>query len=91
VESVVIPEAQDVPEQVREILTRLLARPISHAEDSEAPLRELGLTSLRMIQLLGELESTFAVPIADDEVIPSNFGTLGSLTAYVKRKLGGSP
>lgn len=80
-------EAQDVPELVEQILTHLLARPISRLDDGEAPLRELGLTSLRMIQLLGELESTFPIRVMDEEVAPLNFETIDSLIAFVTRKL----
>jgi acyl carrier protein len=72
------------------MLTQLLARPVSRHDDAHVPLRDLGLTSLRMIQLLGELETAFDIRIADDEVGPENFDTFDQLVAYVTRKRGGS-
>jgi acyl carrier protein len=84
----VAPEAQDVPERVERILSHLLARPVSRDEDGDRPLRELGLSSLRMIQLLGEIESVFGVRVLDAEVAAANFGTLDALVSFLGRKLG---
>ena len=85
------PEAQDVPERVERILSHLLARPISQADDGDSSLRELGLSSLRMIQLLGEIESAFGVRVLDAEVAAPNFRTLDALVSFLGRKLGEAP
>lgn len=83
-------ESRNMTERVEGILTQLLARPISLRADGQTPLRDLGLSSLRMIQLLGELEDSFDIRVTDEEVGPENFDTLDLLIAYLARKRGGS-
>ena len=83
-------DGQGLPERVERMLTQLLARPVSRHDDARVPLRDLGLTSLRMIQLLGELEATFDIRVADEEVSPENFDTFDLLVAYLTRKRGGT-
>ncbi len=81
------PEAQDVLARVERILSDPLARPITHSDHGSMPLRELGLSSLRMIQLLTDLESAFDIRIHDDEVAGEHFGTLDGLMEFVRQKL----
>ncbi|MCA9728098.1 MAG: acyl carrier protein [Candidatus Eisenbacteria bacterium] len=85
------PEAQDVPRKLEQILSELLARPIDESEDDETPLRELGLSSLRMIQLIDDLETAFSIRVQDREVTGANFGTLATLIAFVGGKIGSRP
>jgi acyl carrier protein len=45
------------------------------------------LDSVDMLALIVQLETMFAIQIKDEDVLARNFETLGSLTAFVSRKL----
>jgi acyl carrier protein len=50
-------------------------------------LLALGLVdSLGMIQLVAHLEQKFGIQVSDDELVPSNFQTLGDLARFVEDK-----
>lgn len=49
-------------------------------------LRDL-VDSLGMIALLAFLEKTYEIEIADDEVTPETFQTVGSVIGFVRSKL----
>lgn len=74
-------------DRVERLTGRVLKRTLSLGRDGSAPLRDLGLASLRMIQLIAELEQEFGFRIEDDEVDPENFETLQALCNFVERKL----
>jgi acyl carrier protein len=69
--------------QVEEVLSGVLGRPVDRANAGTQPLRDLGLGSLRMIQLLSALEEGFSIKVHDDDVTGENFGTLDGLVRYV--------
>jgi acyl carrier protein len=60
-----------------------------HEMDAETPL--LGalpeLDSMAVVSVIAALEDHFAISIEDDEIEAATFATLGSLTAFVERKL----
>ena len=45
------------------------------------------LDSLDMLGLISQVETMFAIEIRAEDVLARNFETLGSLTAFVSRKL----
>lgn len=45
------------------------------------------LDSLGVLELITHLETTFAIQICDEDVLARNFETVGSLSAFVCRKL----
>jgi acyl carrier protein len=49
----------------------------------ETPLRELGLNSLRAIELLLDLEATFEIAFPDDALTDENFRSAASLQRIV--------
>ena len=57
--------------------------------DADSPL--LGslpeLDSMAVVSLIGALEDAFGITVDDDEISASTFETLGSLAAFVERKL----
>ncbi|HJQ01773.1 MAG TPA: phosphopantetheine-binding protein [Jatrophihabitans sp.] len=66
-----------------------LLRPyLKHARDVEidgsARLRDLGLDSMRSIELLFAVEDTYGIEIPDERLTDSSFETAGSLWAVVK-------
>lgn len=45
------------------------------------------LDSLGLFTLVSFVEEQFGVEVGDEELVPENFGTLGSITAFIERKL----
>lgn len=72
--------------RVARLVGEIIARDVDPGQDASASLRELGVSSLRMIELIGALESSFDFRIADEDIDESNFGTLGALVAFVTRR-----
>ena len=46
-----------------------------------------GMTVLELNQLVKSLEEEFGVSVADEELVPENFGSIANLKAYLERKL----
>jgi acyl carrier protein len=44
------------------------------------------LDSVGVLDLVGELETTFGIAVADDDLVPDNFRSVASLTAFVQAK-----
>ena len=76
-------------DDVKQILTDVLSLESGRALDAGTPL--LGalpeLDSMAVVNLIGALESHFGISVADDEIDAATFETLGSLAAFVERKL----
>lgn len=54
--------------------------------DSES-LLEAGLVdSTGILELVGFLEETFAIRVADAEIVPDNLDSIAAITGYVRRK-----
>jgi acyl carrier protein len=71
---------------VRELLAELTLNPDCLTSASDATLESIGMTSVTMIELVYAMEDRFSVRIADDEVAPENFRSIGSVAALVARK-----
>lgn len=48
------------------------------------------LDSLGILDVVSFLESEFSLVVSDDELLPDNFQSLGTLTAFVLKKTGKS-
>jgi acyl carrier protein len=53
----------------------------------DAPLRELGLNSLRAVDLLIDLEDRFSIAFPDEALTDENFANAKSLMALLERHL----
>lgn len=71
---------------VRELLAELTLNQQCLTGAPDAPLETLGMTSVVMIELVYAVEDRFAITIADHEVVPQNFASIGSLAALIARK-----
>jgi acyl carrier protein len=69
--------AADVEQLTRKLMTEEPDRPIS-ADDTFV---DLGLDSLKLVDLLGAAEMHFDIEVPDEEV--GNFVRVGDLTSYV--------
>ena len=56
----------------------------------ETSLAAIGFDSLGIVQLLVELEDSFAIAIPDDELTAANFRTVGTLLELMERVVGAS-
>lgn len=82
------PKEEDLAQRVEEVVGAVLGRSMRDAETATQRLRDLGLTSLRMIRLLADLEVAFSIRIQDDQVNGENFGSLERLIRFVERQTG---
>ena len=72
--------------RVAELIRRLLAaRSITRTFTPQDDLREVGLTSLDMVNLVLAVESELAVTIPDAAITPTNFRSVAAIEALVSR------
>jgi acyl carrier protein len=64
---------------------RSIARPASLTDD----LRDIGISSLDMVNLMLAVESEFDLTIPDAEMTPVNFRSIASIEAVVRRLTAG--
>jgi acyl carrier protein len=54
----------------------------------DAQLSDLGISSLKMVNLMLAVELEFDIAIAQTDITPENFHSLGSIESLVARTLG---
>jgi acyl carrier protein len=70
--------------RVTDVVRRLLAeRAITRPFTSQDDLREVGLTSLDMVNLVLAVESALAISIPEAAITPNNFRSVSSIEALV--------
>ena len=71
-------------ERVTAVVHRLLAdRSIVRSFTAEDDLREVGLTSLDMVNLVLAVEAELAVSIPEGEITPANFRSVATIDALI--------
>ena len=71
-------------ERITELVRRILAdRSINRPFAVQDDLREIGLTSLDMVNLVLAVESELGVGIPEAEITPGNFRSVASIDAMV--------
>ena len=68
-------------EMVRTFLAEFLRRDVTTITDDARLMQDLGLDSMRTVELLYELEERFDVEIADEDL--RRFETVADVVAYV--------
>ncbi len=77
-------------ERVVTLVERILERPPGAAPlSTTARLNELGMSSMKMINLMLAIEVEFDLAIPHAEITPENFETIASVEATVRRLLPG--
>jgi acyl carrier protein len=72
--------ADRVVDVVRRLLAeRLIGRPVSSDDD----LREVGLTSLDMVNLMLSVEAEFDLEIPEIDITPANFRSISTISSLV--------
>ena len=73
-------------EQIIEVVRRMLAdRGITRTFGAQEDLREAGLTSLDMVNLVLAVEAALGVAIPEAEITPANFRSVATIEALVTR------
>jgi acyl carrier protein len=71
-------------DRVVDVVQRLLAeRSISRPVSSDDDLREVGLTSLDMVNLMLSVESAFDLEIPEIDITPANFRSISTISNLV--------
>jgi acyl carrier protein len=71
-----------------EFLSTATSAPPGLVLDRDTPLLEGGaLDSLGILQLTARLEEVFGLQVADEDFIPENFETIGTLSRYLSGRL----
>jgi acyl carrier protein len=73
-------------DEVKRVVVQHLDAGLSAADvGDQQPLADLGLDSMRSINLLLDLESTLGVVFPDEELTAANFHTLAAIESLVAR------
>lgn len=80
-----------VETRVRSFIVDELRPDVPDAElTDDTPLITSGLIdSLSLYELVTLLEAEYAIEVADDEVLPANFGSIGAIARFVATKRQG--
>jgi acyl carrier protein len=72
-------------ERIIAVVRRLLAeRSITRAFTAQEDLRDVGLTSLDMVNLVLAVEAELAIGIPETEITPANFRSVATIDALVE-------
>ena len=69
------------------IAENFLYRADAHVDDDQSLLESGVMDSTGVLELIAFLESTYAINVADDEIVPDNLDSVQRLSAYLGRKL----
>lgn len=79
-------------ERIIALVDKILERPTGAAPPSiTARLNELGMSSMKMINLMIAIEVEFDLSLPQAEITPANFDSIASVDALVSRLLGSAP
>jgi acyl carrier protein len=67
------------------LVEQILAAPFKDPAAYDRPLSEIGITSIKMVNLIIAVEVEFNVVIPQSEITPDNFESLAALDALVSR------
>lgn len=78
--------------EVREFLVEqfLFGEGGDDLSDEDSLLDKGIVNSTGVLEVVGFLEDTYGVRVADDELLPENLDSIAKLAAFVQRKRGGS-
>ena len=83
-----LPKNPTPRERVIALIDRILERPAGAAPPSlTARLNELGMSSMKMINLMIAIEVEFDLSIPQADITPENFESIASVDAMVNRLL----
>jgi acyl carrier protein len=76
-------------DRVREFIASMFLTEAGAVLSDDDSLLQLQIVdSTGFLELVGFLETTFSIKVADDEMLPENLDSLGAIDAFLARKLG---
>jgi len=85
------PKDRAPQERLMTLVERILERPPGAAPlPTEVRLNELGMSSMKMINLMLAIEVEFDLAIPQADITPDNFDSIASVEALLRRLLGSS-
>jgi acyl carrier protein len=86
----VYPQTQGVSQQLIMLVKQVLgpASPVPDPLPLDAQLSDLGISSLKMVNLMLAVELEFDIAIPQADITPENFHSLASIEVLVTRTLG---
>lgn len=79
-------EIADLPSSIGTVIKSILGHPEDIA--SERKLSELGLDSIKSVQLIVELEEKFNIMFEEEELLFEHFATIQQIALLIYGKLG---
>jgi acyl carrier protein len=79
----------DIKGKVRQYISEniLMTGATADLTDDASLLQRSVLDSTGVLELVTFLEDTFAIKVADEDMLPDNLDSLNRIAAYVRRKL----
>ncbi len=79
--------ADDIAELVHEFIKQRFPLASSKELTQEMSLLDSGIVdSLGVLDLVGFIEEQFGIEAQDDDLVPENFDSIGSLTRFVRER-----
>ena len=77
-----------IRDRLRQLVAQILGKPDAAASlPAEARLSELGMSSIKMVNLMLAVETAFDLTIPQSDITPDNFRSVASVEALVARLL----
>jgi len=70
---------------IKDVIDQLLAKKGRPPAEPDGDLREAGLSSLDMVNVMLAIEDAFEITLSQDEMTPQNFRTATSIEALVAK------
>jgi acyl carrier protein len=82
----------EIHERLLRLATQILGKPAAAATlPAEGRLSELGMSSIKMVNLLLAVETEFDLTIPQSDITPDNFRSVASIEALLARLLARKP
>jgi acyl carrier protein len=86
------PQAAAVRERLLTLVAQILGKPgEAHSLAVDARLSELGMSSIKMVNLMLAVEGEFDLSIPQNDITPENFRSVQSIEALLARLLALKP
>lgn len=74
---------KNLEKNIVEIILKTIKKKIDIEPDDS--LLDLGISSLKMVLILGQIEELIEIDIPQNELLPENFGSLSKIVETIKR------
>lgn len=79
----------DIKKQIRDFITTNFYVASEDALSDNASLLDAGVVdSTGVLEVIGFIEDTYEIEVADEEMIPDNLDSIAQIAAFVERKRG---